>query len=187
MAHCKSSSTRLYCSSEYVSSFSPYPRSSRNAYSSVVYLTRFLLHLSSRYPLCLFSLMELLQKIPQQLLAISSSWDSFYESNSFLQKLRQHLPSRSLPRYLALAAFLTTVASALFLLLRKIRYHRDGRIWEVETSWTQGSAVQLSPRDMAANDTLGVSPTMARKRQKSFYVTMMSRQLTSDSSKNYSR
>lgn len=130
--------------------------------------------------------MDYLQKLLQHLHAVSSSWDSFYESNTFFQKTRQRLPSRSLPRYLLLTAFLTTVASALFLSLRKIRSHRDGRIWDVETSWTQGSAVQLSPRDMAANNTLGVSPNI-HERARKVHSSMMNRQLTSDSSKNYSR
>ena len=123
--------------------------------------------------------MDLVQKMRHHLAAISSSWDSFYESNTFLHKLRQHLPSRGLPKYLALAAFITTVASVSFLSLGMIRYRRDSHIWDIETTWRPGSAVQLSPRDMAANDTLGVSPTMHER--------AMSVQLTSGSSRSYSR
>ena len=118
--------------------------------------------------------MDLLQKFLQHLHAISSSWDAIYESNTFLQKLRQRLPPRSLPRYLAFAAFLTTIMSTLFLSVRKIRDRRDGRTWDVETSWTQGSAVQLSPRDMAANNTLGVSPDIRERGKKSCGLAMLS-------------
>ena len=119
----------------------------------------------------------LLQKMLQNLLAVSSSWSSFYKSSNFLQKTLQHLRSRSLPTYLALAAFLTTVVSLLFLSLSRIRYHRDSRIWDVDITWPQGIDAQSNPRDMAANNTLGVSPTM-HKVENSLYITMMTLQLT---------
>lgn len=119
----------------------------------------------------------LLQKMHQNLLAISSSWGSFYKSNNFLQKTLQHLRSRSLRTYLALAAFLTTAVSLLFLSLSRIRYHRDSRIWDVDIIWPQGIVTQSTPANMAANNTLGVSPTM-HEVENSFYITMMTLQLT---------
>ena len=72
----------------------------------------------------------------------------------------QHLRSRSLPTYLTLAVCLTTVVSALLLSLARIRNHWDSRTWDVDTTLPQGIVVQSSPREMAANNTLGVSPTV---------------------------
>ena len=93
--------------------------------------------------------------------AMSSSWDSFRQSDTFSEKMHQRLRSRSLPAYLALAASLTTIASVLFLSLGSVRFHWDGPIWDANTTWSQGIVVQSSPRDMAANNTLGFQKLLA--------------------------
>ena len=105
--------------------------------------------------------MLFLDEMLQHLHAISTSWGSFRQSNTFLQKTHQHLRSRSLPAYLALAACLTTLASVLFLSLGRIRHHWDSQIWDVNTTWSQDIVVQSSPRGMAANNTLGFQKLLA--------------------------
>lgn len=105
--------------------------------------------------------------------AISSSWDSFRQSNTFLQKAHQQLRSRSVPSYLAFAACLTTLVSVLFLSLGRIRYHWDNRIWDADITLPQGSIVQSSPRDMAANDTLGVSLTICKEENRLHTIMMI--------------
>lgn len=106
---------------------------------------------------------------------ISSSWASFQQSNTFLQKMHQRLRSRTPPAYLVLAACLTTLASVIILSLGRIRYHWDSQVWDVETTRPQGIVVPSTPRDMAANNTLGVSPTI-HKSGKSLYMIMMTLQ-----------
>lgn len=117
--------------------------------------------------------MLLSQKMLRHLSAVSSSWGSFYKSNEFSQDMLQRLRSRSLPTYLALAACLTTVASLLLLSLGRIRYHWDSQIWDVNTTWPQGIVDQSTPRDLAANNTLGVSIVI-----NGLYITIMILQLT---------
>lgn len=133
-------------------------------YSSVLrfegFLTISFSCVSSHNSDTVFQNMLFLDKMLRHLHAISSSWDSFRQSDTFLQKMHQKIRSRSLPAYLALAACLTTLASLLFLSLGRIRHHWDGRIWDVDPTWPHGIVVQSSPRDMAANNTLGVSPTI---------------------------
>ena len=90
---------------------------------------------------------------------VSSSWDSFHQLNTFFKKMNQHLRSRTPPAYLVLAACLTTIVSVIFLSLGRIRYHRDSQWWDIDTVRPQGN-VLLSTRDMAANETLGVSLTI---------------------------
>lgn len=106
---------------------------------------------------------------------ISSSWDSFHQSNTFLQKMHQRLRSRTPPAYLVLAVCLTTLASVILLSLGRIRYHWDSQIWDVDTTRPQGIVVPSTPRDMAANNTLGVSPTI-HKVENSLYMIMMTLQ-----------
>ena len=108
----------------------------------------------------------------RQLLAILTSWGIFFRSDTLLQEILQNLRSRSLRTYLAMAAFLTTLAIVLFLSLGRIRYHWHSRTWDVDTSWPQGIVVESSPKGMAANNTLGVSPTIHRLKN-SLYITMM--------------
>ena len=74
--------------------------------------------------------------------------------------MHQHLRSRSPPAYLVLAACLTTLASVVFLSLGRIKYHWDNQVWDVDTTRPQGIFVPSTPRDMAANNTLGVSLTI---------------------------
>ena len=103
---------------------------------------------------------------------IASSWASFCQSNPTLTYLPRKITTRSLPAYLALATCLTILASLLFFSLDRITYRRDGRIWDVDTTAPQSIVVPSRPRDMAANDTLGVSPTIAEI-ESSLYVTML--------------
>ena len=105
--------------------------------------------------------MLFLDKMLPHLHAISSSWDSFLQSSTFLPKIHQQLRSRSLPVYLALAACLITLASVLTLSLGRTRFDWTSRIWDYDTTWSPGIVVQSSPRDMAANDTLGFQKILA--------------------------
>ena len=105
--------------------------------------------------------MLFIDKMLQHSHAITSFCESFRESNTFLHKKYQQLRSRSLPAYIALAACLATLASVLFLSLGRIRYHWDSREWDVDTTSSPGIVVQSSPRDMAANDTLGFQKLLA--------------------------
>ena len=148
-------------------------------YSSVHYFESFLTisfsYVSSYNSDTIFQDMLFLDKMLRHLHAISSSWDSFRQSDTFLPKIHQQLRSRGLPAYLAMAACITTLASVLFLSLGRIRHHWDGRIWDVDTTWPQGIIVHSSPRDMAANNTLGVSPTI-HKVENSLDISMMNLQ-----------
>ena len=101
--------------------------------------------------------MLFIDKMLRHLQAISSSWDSFRQSNNFLKKMHQNLRSRSPPAYLVLAACLTTLACVIFLSLGRIKYYWDSQVWDVDTTSPQGIVVPSTPRDMAANNTLGVS------------------------------
>ena len=116
---------------------------------------------------------------------MSSSWDPFHQFKTFLQKTQQQLRSRSMPAYLAMAAFLTILASLLLLSLGRIKYHWDSRTWDVGTTKPQDIVVPSSPRGMAANNTLGVRlPTL--EMGDCFQITIMRSQLTFNSSRNYS-
>ena len=90
---------------------------------------------------------------------ISASWDYFHQPNPFLQKVHQRLRSRTPPAYLVLAACLTTLASVILLSLGRIRYHWDSKVWDVDTIRPQDIVIPSTPRELAANNTLGVSPT----------------------------
>ena len=103
---------------------------------------------------------------------ISSSWDSFRQSNTFFQKMHQRLRSRTPPAYLVLAACLTTLASVIFLSLGRIRYHWDSKVWDVDTTRPEGIIVPSTPRDLAANNTLGVSPTIPKVRRSLYMITL---------------
>lgn len=89
--------------------------------------------------------------------------------------MHQKLRSRTPPAYLVLAACLTTLASVILLSLGRIRYHWDSQVWDVDTTRLQDIVVSSTPRDMAANDTLGVSPT-THEVEKSLYMIMMTLQ-----------
>lgn len=93
------------------------------------------------------------------------------------KKMLQHVRSRSQPTHLVLAAWLTTLAYILCFSRGRIRYHWGSRIGDVDTISPQGIVVQSTPREMAANNTLGVSPTTYQV-ENSLYNAMMILQFT---------
>ena len=142
-------------------------------YISIYFVSLHHFHIVIQNMLFLDKMLRQLHAIPSSWLhVISSSWDSFHQSNTFLQKMHQRLRSRTPPAYLVLAACLTTLASVILLSLGRMRYHWDSQVWDVDTTRPQGIVVPSTPRDMAANNTLGVSPTR-HKVENSLYMIMM--------------
>ena len=84
----------------------------------------------------------------------------------------QRLRSQTPPAYLVLAACGTTLACVILFSFGRIRYHWDSRVWDVDTTSPQGIVIPSTPRDMAANDTLGVSTTL-HKVENSLSMIMM--------------